>query len=174
MSARLLVSGVIIAVYCLLALVFPSAAFAQQKSQPQFTSGGIRVVVNRAVRPKSAPQVVLSLVMTNMGDDEVSVYVPVADRPMLITDTGASTTADRLSGIPLSSCLVVTSDSNNCIGRRDAVVIDKYNSITITAVFEVDRNAKFCSLDFSMPIRMQRGTSGWRLITVGLPNVMVC
>jgi hypothetical protein len=141
--------------------------------QPQFRSGGIQVVVNRAVRPAPGQQLVLSLVLINLWNNDVAVAAP--ELPMIITESGGVATARQISGVPVSTC---GADARRCIqmGALTPTVIDRGNSITVTLVFSANPNSKACNLDFSMPLVIQRAStsSAWQQIAVGLPNIRVC
>jgi len=146
---------------------------AQQVVQPQFMSGGIQVVVNRAVRPAPGQQLVMSLILVNLWNDDVALVAP--ELPMIITEGGGVATARQISGIPVSPC---GADARRCIqtGSLTPTVIDRGNSITVTLVFSANPNSKACNLDLSMPLVIQRAStsSAWRQIGVGLPNIRVC
>lgn len=158
-------------------LAIPCTGSQSQQAQPKFTSGGIQVVVNRAVlrRGRDDAQLVISLVMTNLGDDDVAVVAP--EEPTVITDTGGAARADRLSGIPRSGCGPEVAHCVQNMGLTPTM-IERHNSITVTMVFRANADSKVCSVDFSMPLFIRRGSDrgsdNWRQITVGLPNVMVC
>jgi len=175
MPDKLSFFGGIVAACACVAAVFSAPTLAQQSRQPKFTSGGIEVIVNRAVPPGSGSLLVLSLVMTNLADDDVAVVAP--DMPMIIADTGGSATAEKVSGIALSGCGEAV---EHCVVNMGLTptVIDRHNSIIITMAFRADRNSRVCSVDFSMPLFIQRAGGGrptpWRQITVGLPNIRVC
>jgi hypothetical protein len=164
----------IIATYGLWPIFFPVASSAQSPAQPQFRSGGIQVVVNRAVGPSTGSLLALSLIMTNLGDEEV--LVARGERlPMIITDTGGSAEVDAVTGIPPSNCGDAVAYCIQTFGFSPAV-IDRNNSIVATLAFRMRGGGRVCSVDFSMPLFIQRGggTAPWRQITVGLPNIKVC
>jgi hypothetical protein len=192
-TLRILVVGICSLVLCL----FSTFGEAQQETQPQFTTGGIRVVVNRAVRHANATQFVLSLIVTNLGDEEVA--LGLMEMPTLITDTGGGAEAVKVSGIPFCNATGQTMDW--CIEHQHVAapaLIDRQNSITVTLIFRTNPDSEFCSVDFSMPLFTRRGDKGrvsndggddyvrrrylrrresadsWQQITVGLPNVRVC
>lgn len=158
-------------------IAMPSSASLGQQAHPKFTSGGLQVVVNRAVlgRGQFDAQLVISLVVTNLGDDDIVVVAP--EDPSVITDTGGTARARGLSGIPRSNCGHAVAHCVENFGLTPAL-IERHNSITVTLSFRADPNSKVCSADFSMPLFIQRGREigrgDWRQVTVGLPNVMVC
>jgi hypothetical protein len=154
-------------------LTIASTGSQSQPAQPRFTSGGIQVVANRAVlsRDEFGARLVVSLVLTNLGDDDLAIDAP--EYPTVIADTGGDARADRLSGIAMSGC-------GESAAFCSPTMIERQNSITVTMLFRFRSfpDNKVCSVDFSMPVFIRRGSDrgrdNWRRITVGLPNVMVC
>ncbi len=148
-----------------------------QPAQPRFASGGIQVVANRAVlsRGNFGARLVVSLVLTNLGDDDLAIVAP--EYPIAIADTGGDARADTLSGIAMSGCGESVAFCIQSHGLTPTT-IERQNSITVTMVFRSFPDSKVCSVDFSMPVFIRRGSDkgrdNWRRITVGLPNVMVC
>jgi hypothetical protein len=167
-------------------LALLSTGSQSQQAQPKFTSGGIQVVVNRAVlqrggqsafAPVGQAQLVISLIVTNLGDDDVAIIAQ--ERPTVITDIGGAAQAERLSGLQVSTCHSVY-PAPECVRSQGLTptLVERNNSITVTMFFWASSDTKVCSVDFSMPVFIQRGggkgRDDWRQITVGLPNVMVC
>ena len=153
-------------------------ASAQQSAQPQFKSGGLNVVVNRAVL-NPAGGLVMSLVLTNPRDDGVEIFL--VSQPTIIADVGGMAEAERVSGIPRCLSGLSFGDCVEAIERfrsLSATVIDASNSITVTLFFATRQNSKVCSVDFSMlaGVRRTGGRSqdSWQQITIGLPNIKVC
>ena len=158
-------------------LTIASAGSQSQPAQPRFTSGGIQVVANCAVlsRGTFGARLVVSLVLTNLGDDDLAVVAP--EYPTVIADTGGDARADTLSGIAMSGCGESVAFCVQSHGLAPTM-IERQNSITVTMVFRSFPDSKVCSVDFSMPVFIRRGSDrgrdDWRRITIGLPNVMVC
>jgi hypothetical protein len=100
------------------------------------------------------------------------------ERPMLIADTGGAARAANVSGISLNGCGVHGAVQCMRSGHISPTVIDRGNSITVTLAFNVESDSQMCSVDFSMPVVVnkgaQRSDAQWRLITIGLPNVRLC
>ncbi len=156
---------------------------AQQGAQPQFKSGGLQVVVNRAVL-NPAGGLVMSLVVTNPRDDNIEMFI--VELPEAITDVGVLAVAERVSGLPVCEPMVsyigrfaACVPDPDRVGRKfTPTIIDGGNSITVTISFRTAPNSKICSLDFSTlaGVRRAGGRSKdpWQQITIGLPNIKVC
>jgi hypothetical protein len=152
---------------------------AQQDAQPQFKSGGLNVVVNRAVLNPSGP-LVMSLVVTNPRDDNVEMFL--VREPVAIADTGGMSEAGRVSGLPICARITLNNEGFEGCARgtyaTTPTVIDGGNSITVTLYFPTREKSRVCSVDFSMLAGVRRTGSRsqepWRQITIGLPNIKVC
>lgn len=158
--------------------MFPAPLVAQPGAQPQFSSGGIRVIVNRAARHSSGQQLIMSLVLSNTRDDDAELVV--LGNPMVVSDTGGASNSSSISGVPVcamneaSRCLFYMQEHKNPV----PVVIDGNNSVSVTLAFPTSESSKTCAIDFSMIalVRRKGGRSEepWRQISIGLPNIRVC
>jgi hypothetical protein len=122
----------------------------------------------------------MSLVVTNLGDDNVEIFG--VGKPQVIADVGGVAVAERVSG--LARCGVIAHSSGvsyfeACTQEATTPsVVDAGNSITVIVSFPTRPQSEVCSVDFSMLAGVRRTGSRsqdrWRQITIGLPNIRVC